>query len=156
MGANGSYDKTMDGVPENKRTHIETGYEIFGHKVLLQDGTEDQTANILNSNSKDPIYLIAKKNQDGSLTILNINDCSDHKIGFEVNLKFDVNGNVLPYNGKENHSHGHEWIQVENGDMHRKPTTGNSHLAIPSGYGALIKAIEKFNKGKKYVKKVKK
>ena len=156
MGANGSYDKSIDGVPESMRTHIETGHEIFGHKVLLQDGTEDQTANILNSNSKEPIYLIAKKNQDGSLTILNINDCSNHKIGFEVNLKFDKNGNVLSYNGKENHSHGHEWIQVENGDMHRKPTAGNSHLPIPSRYSALIKAIEKFNKEKNHVKKTKK
>ena len=57
MGANGSYDKTLGGVPLGKRTHIETGHTILGHKVLLQDGTYDQTKNILNSNSESLFIL---------------------------------------------------------------------------------------------------
>lgn len=91
MGANGSYDKESGGVPAERRTHIETGHTILGHKVLLQDGVTDQTKNIMNSNSESPIYLMAKRNPDGSLTVLNINDFSRHKIGLEINLKFDQN-----------------------------------------------------------------
>lgn len=156
MGANGSYDKESGGVPAERRTHIETGHTILGHKVLLQDGVTDQTKNIMNSNSESPIYLMAKRNPDGSLTVLNINDFSRHKIGLEINLKFDQNGNVKPYNGKEANSHSHEWYQAENGDMHRKPTEGNSHLPIPSGYNQLISEIQKFNKQRNTCKKKKK
>lgn len=153
MGANGSYDKSMGGVPDAKRTHTETGHTILGHKVLLQSDNQTQTKNIMNSNSGDPIYLIAKKNPDGSLQIQNINDFGDHKIGYEINLKFDSNGNVKQYNGKEGNSHAHEWVQAPNGDMHRKDVDGNSHRPIPSSYSNLIKKIEKFNKEKHKSKK---
>ena len=153
MGANGSYDKTLGGVPLGKRTHIETGHTILGHKVLLQDGTYDQTKNILNSNSESPIYLIAKQYEDGSLAVLNINQNKDHEIDIEINLKFDSNGKIRPYNGKESSSHAHQWEEGKDGIMHRKPTTGNSHLPIPKGYGNLLKAIEKFNKQKNHIKK---
>ena len=153
MGANGSYDKSMGGIPEGKRTHVETGHTIMGHKVLLQGENDKQTKNIMNSNSSDPIYLIAKKNPDGSLQILNINDFSDHKIGYEVNLKYDSNGNVKPYNGKESNSHAHEWKQTPDGNMHRKDVEGNNHLEIPSRYTDLIRKIETFNKEKHKSKK---
>ena len=69
MGANGSYDKNLGGVPEDKRTHTETGYTIDGHKVLLQTGKESQTKNIMNSNTDNSVYLMAKQNEDGTLTI---------------------------------------------------------------------------------------
>ena len=32
MGANGSYDKKLGGVPKDKRTHTETGYTVMGHR----------------------------------------------------------------------------------------------------------------------------
>ena len=102
MGANGSYDKNLGGVPKNKRTHTETGYTIEGHKVLLQTGKESQTKNIMNSNTDNSIYLMAKQNEDGTLTILNINANKGHKIGTEINLVFDSHGNLVPYNGKNN------------------------------------------------------
>lgn len=153
MGANGSYDEEMGGVPKGKRTHIETGYKILGHKVILQGDNETQTKNIMNSNSNGPIYLIAKKNLDGSLQIQNINDFSDHKIGYEINLKYDSNGNVKPYNGIESNSHAHQWVQTPNGNMSRKKVEGNGHLDILSNYSALIKMIEKFNKEKHKSKK---
>ena len=153
MGGNGSYDKKMGEVPKGKRTHIETGYTIMGHKVLLQGENTTQTKNIMNSNSGDPIYLMAKTTLDGSLQILNINHFSDHKIGFEVNLKYDSNGNVRQYNGKESNSHAHEWYQAPEGNMHRKEVEGNTHLQIPSRYSALIKQIENFNKEKHKSKK---
>ena len=101
MGGNGSYDKTKGGVPKRKRTHTETGYTIDGHKVLVQTGNESQTKNIMNSNSKDSIYLMAKLNEDGTLTILNVNANKGHKIGTEINLVFDTHGNLIPFNGKK-------------------------------------------------------
>ncbi len=153
MGANGSYDKDLDMVPEESRTHEDTGYKILGHKVLLQEAHNDQVKNVMNSNSSDPVYLIAKTESNGNIKIVNIDDFGDHKIGYEVNLKFDSNGNLLPYNGKESHSHAHTWCQAANGDMHRAPVEGNSHLPIPSQYYNLINQIVKFNKENNKYKK---
>lgn len=151
MGANGSYDKKVGGVPDKERTHLETGHTIMGHKVLVQKGNRTQTKNIMNSNSESPTYLMAKLNEDDSLTVLTINQNKGHKISFEINLKFDSHGNIRPYNGKESNSHAHEWYEGEDGDMHRKPVQGNSHLPIPSSFNGLIHAIKEFNKQKKHI-----
>ncbi len=156
MGANGSYDKNLGGVPKNKRTHTETGYTIEGHKVLLQTGKEGQTKNIMNSNTDNSIYLMAKQNEDGTLTILNINANKGHKIGTEINLVFDSHGNLVPYNGKKSGSHSHQWEEQSDGNMGRKPASNgeNTHLPIPDEYTPLSDAIVKFNKQKhKYPKK---
>ena len=155
MGANGSYDKNLGGVPKDKRTHTETGYTIMGHNVLLQTGKEKQTSNILNSNSPDSTYLIAKLNEDKSLTIWDININTSHKIGTEINLKFDSHGNLIPYNGKESASHSHIWIEHPNGNMGRKPASKgeNTHLPISDEYKTLLDAIVKFNKQKNKLKK---
>ena len=156
MGANGSYDKKLGGVPESKRTHIPTGYTIMGHQVLLQKGKEKQTSNILNSNSPDSTYLIAKLNEDKSLTIFNINANKDHKIGTEINLVFDTHGNLVPYNGKKSGSHSHQWEEQINGNMGRKPVSKgeNPHQPIPDEFTTLVNAIVKFNKKKnKFPKK---
>lgn len=148
MGANGSFDKKIGCVPASKRSHVETGYTVMGHKVLLQGGKIDQTKNVMNSNSANPIYLMAKQNKDGTLTILNVNCFSDHQIVFEVNLKFDNSGNVIPFNGKETASHAHEWCSDGNGVMARKYIEGNSHLPIPTELGSLINAVQSFNNQK--------
>ena len=155
MGGNGSYDKKLGGVPKKKRTHVETGYTVMGHKVLLQKGIEDQTKNILNANSPDSTYLIAKLNDDSTLTILNINVNIGNKIGTEINLVFDSHGNLVPYNGKKTGSHSHQWVEQPNGNMGRKPVSngGNTHLPIPTEYSTLTKAIEIFNKQKHKFKK---
>lgn len=155
MGGNGSYDKNLGGVPKGKRTHTETGYTVLGHKVLLQEGTEDQTSNILNSNSPDVTYLMAKLNEDGTLTILNVDINKDHKIKTDLNLKFDSHGNIIPFNGKESASHSHEWIELPNGDMTRKPSKNgeNTHLPISDEFKPLLDAIVKFNKQKNKLKK---
>lgn len=156
MGANGSYDKNIGGVPKDKRTHTETGYTVLGHKVLLQTGTEDQTSNILNSNSPDSTYLMAKLNEDGTLTILNVNVNEGHKIKMDINLKFDSHGNLIPYNGKESASHSHQWIERPDGKMTRKPASNgeSTHLPISGEFNNLLDAIVKFNKKKnKFPKK---
>lgn len=156
MGANGSYDKNLGGVPKDKRTHTETGYTVMGHKVLVQTGIEDQTKNIMNSNSANSVYLIAKLNDDGTLTIHNVNVNEGHKIGTEINLVFDTHGNIVPYNGKKTGSHMHKWIEHPNGKMGRMPATQkgeNLHLPIPDSFNALTNAIVKFNKQKNKLKK---
>ena len=155
MGANGSYDKNLGGVPKDKRTHTETGYTIMGHKVLLQTGKEKQTSNILNSNSPNSTYLIAKLNEDKSLTVWDININTSHKIGTEINLKFDSHGNLILYNGKESASHSHKWIEHPDGNMGRKPASKgeNIHLPISDEYKPLLDAIVKFNKQKNKLKK---
>ena len=155
MGGNGSYDKTKGGVPKRKRTHTETGYTIDGHKVLVQTGNESQTKNIMNSNSKDSIYLMAKLNEDGTLTILNVNANKGHKIGTEINLVFDTHGNLIPFNGKKSGSHYHQWVEQSDGNMGRKPVPkgGNGHLPIPDEFKPLLNAIVKFNKQKNIFKK---
>ena len=155
MGANGSYDKNLGGVPEEKRTHTDTGYRVLGHKVLLQEGNEAQTSNILNSNSPDSTYLIAKKNEEDTLTILNVNFNDGHKIKMDINLKFDSHGNLIPYSGKESGSHSHKWIERPNGDMARKPASigENTHLPISDEFKPLLNAIVKFNKKKNKIKK---
>jgi len=154
MGANGSYDKSLGGVPEGNRTHTDTGYRVDGHKVLLQTDENNQTSNILNSNSESPIYLMAKMYEDGSLAILNVNINKDHKIKMDINLKFDSQGNLIPYNGKESGSHAHEWHERPDGKMARKPVSKgeNSHLPIPSEYSSLINHIVEFNKKKNHKK----
>lgn len=148
MGANGSYDKNLGGVPPKKRTHTETGYTVLGHKVLLQTGTEDQTSNILNSNSPDSTYLMAKLNEDDTLTILNVNINKGNKINMDINLKFDSHGNLIPYNGKESASHSHKWIEMSNGNMARNPAKNgeNTHLPISDEFKPLLNAIVNFNK----------
>lgn len=156
MGGNGSYDKKLGRVPKKKRTHIPTGYTIMGHKVLLQKGIEDQAKNILNSNSPDSIYLIAKLNEDGTLTVWNINANKRNKIGTDINLVFDTHGNLVPYNGKKTGSHSHQWEEQTNGNMGRKPVPKGEtpHQPIPDEFITLVNAIVKFNKQKnKFPKK---
>ena len=156
MGGNGSYNKKIGGVPKGMRTHTDTGYRILGHKVLLQTGTEDQTSNILNSNSPDSTYLMAKLNEDNTLTILNVNINEGNKIKMDINLKFDSHGNLIPYNGKESASHSHKWIEMPNGNMARKPAKNgeNTHLPISDEFKPLLNAIADFNKKKnKFPKK---
>ena len=155
MGGNGSYDKKTGCVPKKKRTHTETGYTIDGHKVLVQTGNENQTKNIMNSNSKDSTYLMAKLNEDETLTILNINSNKGHKIGTEINLVFDSHGNLVPFNGKKSGSHSHQWEEQSDGNMGRKPAPkgGSSHLPIPDEFKPLINKIVKFNKEKNKIKK---
>lgn len=68
----------------------------------------------------------------------------------DINLKFDSKGNLIPYNGTENGSHAHEWVQLSNGNMARKPAKKgeNPHLPIPKNLNSLISKAIKFNKQK--------
>ena len=150
MGANTSYSKSQGGVPLDKRTHTDSNYRIDGHKVVIFTENENQLKNILNSDSEKPIYLIANIGRDGAVTIHSININANHKIKMDINLKFDSKGNLIPFNGTENGSHAHEWVQLSNGNMARKPAKigENPHLPIPKEFNSLISKAIKFNKQK--------
>ena len=98
---------------------------------------------------------MAKLNEDGTLTILNVNANKGHKIGTEINLVFDTHGNLIPFNGKKSGSHSHQWVEQSDGNMGRKPVPkgGNGHLPIPDEFKPLLNAIVKFNKQKNIFKK---
>ncbi len=150
MGENRSYDMNIGGVPDNKRSHIETGHTIMGHKVLLQKNMITQAKNIMNSNSNSPIYLIGRELKNGRIQIHSINIFEGHKLKTEVNLKYDLDGRLLPYNGKESHTHSHSWEMKDNGDMGRK--YAGRHEAIPANLNQLIDKIIDFNNKQHYKK----
>jgi hypothetical protein len=97
---------------------------------------------------------MAKLNEDGTLTIWDININKGNKIKTDINLKFDSHGNLIPYNGKESASHSHKWIERPNGDMARKPASNgeNTHLPISDEFKPLLDAIVDFNKKKNKLK----
>lgn len=109
----------------------------------------------MNANTANSIYLMAKMNEDGTLTILNVNVNKGHKIGTEINLVFDSHGNLVPYNGKKSGSHSHQWGEQSDGNMGRKPASngGGCHLPIPDEFKPLVNKIVKFNKQKNKLKK---
>lgn len=150
MGTNQSYDRSIGGVPENNRSHLETGYRINGHKVLLQKSDPSQSKNIMNSNSDSPIYLIGHERKDGSIAIHSINIFEGHYLKTEINLKYDSNGNLLPFNGKEAGTHSHAWVLGNDGNMHR--ANPKTHEPVPTGYSNLLRDIVRFNNQRKLKK----
>ena len=150
MGGNGSYSKAYRGVPNVKRTHIDTNMRIDGHKVLLQKGNARQSKNIMNSNSENPIYIIARDNGDGTVVVHSVNVFKDHKISLEINFKYDANGNMIPYSANsEKGSHAHHWYVNDSGEYHRKQHDTNNVFNIPSECKELVKHIDEFNKKKR-------
>lgn len=144
MGANRSYRISIGGVPENLRTHDESHREILKHKVLLQKKNSRQAANIMNSHSDSPIYIIGRELQDGTIKIHSINIFEGHHLKYEINLKYDRNGNILAYNGTEDHTHCHTWTNIGGGDMRRSQL--GSHEPLPSGVSNLLNEIVRFNR----------
>lgn len=107
------------------------------------------------SNSESPTYLMAKLNSNGTITIHDINIFENHKLKLEINLVFDRNGNIVPYNPKKPDlgSHAHHWTEKKEGVMGRdnKPDV-NPHIRIPKEYESLINDIIKFNQERKELK----
>ncbi len=150
MGSNGTYSSLIGGVPENSRSHIDTGMRIEGHKVLLQKAKLGQSKNILNSNSESPIYIIGHRLENGVVQVHSINIFDGHNLSLEINLKYDSKGNAIAYNGTENGCHSHQWEVGENGSLRRKKDAPK-HGPIPEKYMGLIAKVVEFNKkGKVY------
>ena len=149
MGGNNSYNKTLDRVKGNLRTHREFHYRIEGHKILLQNKNPKQIKMPMNSNSESPIYLIGRKRKDGSIEIASIGIYKNHKCIGQIDLKFDSKGNLIPYsNNGEASSHYHKFSENESSNkVGRRSRDKHNHLPIESKYDLLLKKIEEFNKG---------
>ena len=96
MGGNGSYNKSLGGVPIAKRTHTDTNHRVDGHKVLLQTSNNAQSKTPMNSNSESPIYLIGSKNKHtGDIQISTIAVYKNHRISKTIDLIFDKDGKIV-------------------------------------------------------------
>ena len=155
MGGNGSYDKVLGGVVEGKRTHYDTGYRIDGHKVLVLMENINHNKFIMNSNSENPIYLIASiaKNTH-RLVISGIGIYEKHKLTKSIDLKFDNDGNIIPFDDSENGSHSHKWTEISPGVLGRTSHDKSNHLPIDKKYEHLMDRIADFNKQRKIWKQV--
>jgi len=146
MGGNSSYSEDWGGVPEAKRTHDETGYRIDGHKVLITKSNPRQKKNILNSNSADAIYIVAKKGKDGSIVAESINIYKGHDLCYEINLVFDKKGNVVPFNSGKG-CHAHLWYKdSSDGCLKRKRHDKGNSFPVDHKYDKLINSVINFNK----------
>ena len=147
MGGNSSYNKNVGYVPDERKTHIDTGYTICGYKVLLCKKNEKQLCNILNSNSRNALYLIAKRDKNGSIHVFSINDFNEHDIYCEVNLKFDKDWNFIPFSPQNSKSsHAHYWKEIDESSFMRIKHDKDNIFNIPPKFNDLIKGIEEFNK----------
>lgn len=148
MGGNGSYSDVLKKVPVALRTHNEAISRIDGHKILIQKVAEKQIKIPMNSNSENPTYLCSKVTKDGDIQIESIAVYEKHKVTKVIDLKFDDNGNYLPYSSSEKSSHYHYWEENENGFVGRKRHDKNNRHPIPSEYESLIEKVVNYNKEK--------
>ena len=145
MGGNGSYSKAWGGVPDAQRSHKDTKFKIGGHKVLLQTDNYNQIKNILNSNSANAIYLIAKANNDGFIKVESINVFEGHNLSYEINLVFDSNGNIVPFSEGKG-THAHKWSMNEKtGTLGRKSHDRKNLHLVDKKFDSLMSKIVKFN-----------
>lgn len=154
MGGNGSYSTEFGGVIAANRTHFDTGYRIDGHKVVILQDNPSHDKIIMNSNSENPIYLFASiDDKTGKLTISSIGIYKKHMLTMSIDIMFDGDGNVIPYNEGEHGTHAHNWSEVSPGVIGRKSHDKSNHLPIPEKYKSLIEKIVEFNKkGKTWTK----
>jgi hypothetical protein len=150
MGGNYSYNKKLRSVLEHERTHMELKTRIEGHKILLQKGCNSRAKIPMNSNSESPIYLGAHRKEDGTIEITTFGIYEKHKCIGQVDLKFDANGNLIPYaNNGEKSSHFHRFSEdASTGLVSRQSGQKDNHLRIDIKYDSLIKKIVEYNKAK--------
>lgn len=121
MGGNGSYSKELGGVATKDRTHYDTGYRIDGHKIVVLQDNPSHDKIIMNSDSENPIYLIASADKEtDKLTISSIGIYEKHMLTESIDLKFDSQGNAIPFNNTDGGSHAHKWGEVAPGIIGRK------------------------------------
>ena len=149
MGGNGSYSKSLGGVPEAKRLFYDTNTRVEGHKVLLSKECVTQSKIPMNSNSENPIYLCGKVDKKtGEIRVTNIAIYDKHKISKVIDLKFDKKGDFIPYSSQKDSSHSHSWKEKD-GELGRKSHDKSNVHPIPSKYLSLIERIVEYNKAKR-------
>lgn len=155
MGGNVSYDKVLGGVVEGKRTHYDTGYRIDGHKVVIFKENTSHDKFIMNSNSEHPIYLIASADEKtNEIIVSGIAIYNKHQLTESIDLKFDNDGNIIPFDDSENGSHSHKWTEISPGVLGRTSHDKSNHLPIDKKYEHLMDRIADFNKQRKIWKQV--
>ena len=149
MGGNGSFDKSIGGVPVVSRTHDELPNRINGHKILVQKGDAKKQVKLpMNSNSERPMYLCASVDKTTKeVTIKQIGIYRNHKIVAEIDLEFDKKGNLIPYS-KGKGSHLHLYNEDTKGNRGRKTHDKKNMFPVPRKYRKLLKQIEQYNKEK--------
>lgn len=147
MGGNGSYNKALGRVRGYRRTHKEYHARIAGHKILIQNRNPMQVKIPVNSDSDSPIYLGARKTRFGAIEITTIGIYKNHKCIGQIDLKFDKDGNFIPYSSSDKgSSHYHKFQTDEKtGTVSRKSHNKNNTFAIDSNYNELIQKIVDFN-----------
>lgn len=150
MGGNYSYNKELGGIPENRRTHYELNSRIDGHKILLQKGNDSRVKIPMNSNSESPVYLGAHRKEDKTIEITTFGIYEKHKCIGQVDLKFDNQGNLIPFaNNGEGSSHYHKFAEnPSTGLVSRKSREENNHNPIDPKYDSLIQKIIEYNKAR--------
>lgn len=148
MGGNSSYNKTLDRVRGKSRTHQEFHHRIEGHKILLQNKNKKQVKLPVNSNSDSPIYLLGRYNKKGEVEVVSVGIYENHKCIGQIDLKFDKDGNFIPYSkDNKNSSHFHTFPGgMSPGDVGRKSHDKSNIHPIDSKYDSLIQKIVEFNK----------
>lgn len=105
--------------------------------------------NILNSNSRNAVYIIARKKSDGTIEAHSVNVFKGHNLSYEINIEFDSKGNVIPFNNGKG-SHAHIWKEdPADGKLKRKSHDKRNSFAIDSKYNSMLSKIEAFNRQKK-------
>lgn len=140
-------------IPKEQKTHIDTGFRIMGHKVLISKDNPKHIKNVLTSNSPNTVYAIAVLDDDGHIFVRSINYFVGYHLHCEVNIEFDSNNNVIPYNFTEKGSHCHFWKRNESGTLERKKHDKKNYFDILPEHLKMVKEIEKFNKMKNLYKK---
>lgn len=150
MVGNNIYKKELGGVPEYLRTHNELPNRIEGHKILLQKGNDSRVKIPMNSNSESPIYLGAHRKEDGTIEITTFGIYEKHKCVGQVDLKFDKQGNLIPFaNNGEGSSHYHKFSENPSiGMVSRKSGQKDNNHPIDAKYDSLIQKIIEYNKSK--------
>ncbi len=148
MGANFSYNKTLDRVRGKSRTHQEFHQRIDGHKILLQNKNKKQVKLPVNSNSESPTYLLGRINKKGTVEIVSIGVYEKHKCTGQIDLKYDKDGSFIPYSKSDkNSSHFHNFPNgMSSGGVGRKSHDKSNIHPIDSKYNSLIQKIVEFNK----------
>ena len=141
-------------MPEASCTHLDTDYRIDGHKVLLFGENVEHDKIIMNANSDSPTYLFASVDKKtGKIIVSGIGIYQKEKLTVSVDLKFDSNGNIIPFSKSENGLHSHLWEEISPGIIGRKSHKKSNYFPIDSKLDSLIAKIVDFNKKGKIWKK---
>ena len=154
MGGNGAYDEKWGGIPDVKRKYDEMSKKIDGHKIVVELHNPQHKSAPENSNSESPIYLCARVNKKtNEVQIHTIAFYSNHKLVKTIDLDFDTEGNLKPFEqnmGKKGRqiikgTHRHKWDISDNGVVGRKSHKANNTFPIDTN-SPLLKKIVEFNK----------